>query len=195
MENILTGHKSAKWKVYCQISEDNYIMYRYEDGNVRYAPLYITKFRLISPRKIMEAQRINKQFSCYEDIETIPDRMRWCRHQKGLMQIEVADLIGVPRKSYINIENGNLIRYEKKIVDKLAELYQIPVKDLLDDYSYFLYCGQGKVLRDYREKNNLERNELANMVGARTHHITMWEEEEIEISKKVWERCFKDILK
>ena len=108
-------------------------MYRYEDGNVRYAPLYITKFRLIAPRKIMESQRINQQFSCYEDIETIPDRMRWCRHQKGLMQIEVADLIGVSRKSYMNIENGNLIRYEKKIVDKLAELYQIPVKDLLDD--------------------------------------------------------------
>ena len=169
-------------------------MYRYEDGNVRYAPLYITKFRLIAPRKIMEAQRINQQFSCYEDIETIPDRMRWCRHQKGLMQIEVANLIGVSRKSYINIENGNLIRYEKKIVDKLAELFGIPVNDLLDDYNRFLYNGQGRLISEYREMIGMNLNQFARMLGVDPIMLRNWENDKKRITVNSWEKHFKSII-
>lgn len=170
-------------------------MCRVEDGNVRYAPLCIYKFHLVAPRKLLEAQMFNKKYHEYEKIKTVPERLRWHRYHKGLMQKEVAEKLGISRKSYTSLENGKIIHYEKQIVDKLAELYQISVKDLLDDYSYFLYCGQGKVLRDYCEKHNLGRNELADAVGVKTHHITMWEDEEIKISKKVWERRFKEILK
>ena len=66
------------------------------------------------------------------------------------MYLEVAEKLGISRKSYTSLENGKIIHYEKQIVDKLAELYQISVKELLD---------------------------------------------EIKISKKVWERRFKEILK
>lgn len=169
-------------------------MCKNEDGNVRYAPLCIQSFKFIAPRKLQEAQLFNKKYRKYEEIKNIHERLRWCRHHRGLMQKEVAEKLGISKKAYTSMENGKVIHYEKHLVDKLSELYQIPVKELLDDYAYFLYCGQGKVLREYREKNHLERSELADMMGVRTHHITMWENEEIVISKKAWERCFKKIL-
>ena len=175
-------------------SENNYLICKNEDGVVRYAPLCIHSFRFISPRKLLEAQLFNKQYRNYEEIKNVHERLRRLRHHKGLLQKEVAKFLGISRKKYTSLENGWIQHVEKDIVDKLSDLYQIPVKDLLDDYSYFLYCGQGKLLREYREKKNLERSELAEKVGVRTHYITMWEEEEIKISQKVWERCFKNFF-
>ena len=55
--------------------------------------MYIHSFRLIAPRRLLEAQLFNQQYQNYEDIPNVPDRLRWCRHHMGLMQKEVADLI------------------------------------------------------------------------------------------------------
>ena len=97
--------------------------------------MYIHSFRLIAPRKLLEAQLFNQQYQNYEDIPNVQDRLRWCRHHMGLMQKEVADLIGITRGHYIDFEVGYVDHYPKEIVDKLAELYQVPVDDLLDDYN------------------------------------------------------------
>lgn len=61
-------------------------MCRTEDGIVQYAPLCIHTFRLIAPRKLLEAQQFNQQYHSYEEIQNVPDRLRWCRHHMGLMQ-------------------------------------------------------------------------------------------------------------
>lgn len=169
-------------------------MCKSEDGIVKYAPLCIQSFKFIAPHKLLEAQMFNKKYRKYEEIENIHERLRWCRHHKGLMQKEVAEKLGISRKAYTSMENGNVIHYEKHIVDKLSEIYQIPVKELLDDYAYFLYRGQGKVLQAYREKHGLERQELAEQLGVKTYYISLWETEKREISKKIWERYFKKIL-
>ena len=71
-------------------------------------------FRLIAPRKLLEAQLFNQQYQNYEDIPNVQDRLRWCRHHMGLMQKEVAELIGITRGHYIDFEVGyvdpNLLR-------------------------------------------------------------------------------------
>ena len=92
--------------------------------------MYIHSFRLIAPRKLLEAQLFNQQYQNYEDIPNVPDRLRWRRHHMGLMQKEVAELIGISRGHYIDFEVGYVGHYPKEIVDKLAELYQVPVDDL-----------------------------------------------------------------
>ena len=119
--------------------------------------MYIHSFRPIAPRKILEAQLFNQQYQNYEDIPNVPDRLRWCRHHMGLMQKEVAELIGISRGHYIDFEVGYVDYYPKEIVDKLAELYGVPVDDLLDDYNHFLYKGQGKMIREYRESLGLKK--------------------------------------
>ena len=59
----------------------------------------------MAPRKLLEAQLFNKQYHSYEDIDNIPDRLRFCRHKLGLMQKEVAQIVGIPRSTYLKQEN------------------------------------------------------------------------------------------
>ncbi len=80
----------------------------------------------------------NQQYQNYEDIPNVQNRLCWCRHYMGLMQKEVAELIGISRGHYIGIEVGYADCYPKEIVDKLAALYQIPIDDLVDNYNRFL---------------------------------------------------------
>ena len=84
--------------------------------------MYIHSFRLIVSRKLLEAQLFNQQYQNYEDIPNVQDRLRWCRHHMGLMQKEVADLIGISRGHYIDFEVGYVDYYPKEIVDKLANV-------------------------------------------------------------------------
>jgi ribosome-binding protein aMBF1 (putative translation factor) len=80
---------------------------------VRYAPLYIHRFPLCAPRKILEATGFNRQYHRYEEIQSVPDRLRWLRHSRGLMQKEVAAKIGMSHHVYKSIEEGTTRRFDK----------------------------------------------------------------------------------
>ena len=157
--------------------------------------MYIHSFRLIAPRRLLEAQLFNQQYQNYEDIPNVPDRLRWCRHHMGLMQKEVADLIGITRGHYIDFEVGYVDHYPKEIVDKLAALYQVPVDDLLDDYNRFLYKGQGKMIREYRESLGLKKKPFARVLKLDPGTLRCWENDEKRMFKDSGEKYFKDIIK
>ena len=168
-------------------------MCRIEDGIVRYAPLCIYTFRLIAPRKLLEAQLFNKQYQRYEEIQSIPERLKWHRYQNGLMQKEVADILGVTRRKYQQLELGTIDYYPKELLDKLSELYKIRVEDFLDDYNLFLYKGQGQMIRKYREQLGLERKEFAQLIDVNPGVLRSWENESNRINKESWENCFKNM--
>lgn len=110
-----------------------------------------------------------------------------CRMGEG-----VAEQIGVKRTHYIEFETGNVDYYPKEIVDKLAGLYQIPVEDLLDEYNQFLYTGQGKLIREYRERMGLQKKPFARRLGIDPRTLRGWENETIRVKRGSWERYFKE---
>lgn len=158
---------------------------------MRYAPLYIHVFRLIAPRKLLEAQTFNLQYHSYDEIPNVPDRLRWCRHHLGLMQKEVADLVGITRANYIDLETAAVDHYPREVVDRLAELFDVPSEDLLDDYNRFLYQGQGRGIREYRLNMGLTQSGLARELGIDPSSIQVWEAEKKRVSKASWEKYFK----
>ena len=162
-----------------------------ESGEFKHRPLYIHTFRLMAPRKLLEAQLFNKQYHSYEDIDNIPDRLRFCRHRMGLMQKEVAQIAGISRSTYINLETGNHNAFDKAVVDKLSALYEIPVCDLLDDYNRFLAGGQGKLIRQHRESLEMGKRTYGRMLGVSHNLIRAWEEERKQVSLKSFEKYFK----
>lgn len=95
----------------------------------------------------------------------------------------------------IDFEVGYVDYYPKEIVDKLAELYQIPADDLLDDYSRFLYKGQGKLIREYRESLGMKKKPFARMIGVDPRTLHNWEIDLKRMFKDTWEKHFKDIIK
>lgn len=169
-----------------------YTMSHTENGETKYSPLFVLTFRLMAPRKLLEAQLFNKQYHSYGDIDNIPDRLRFCRHRLGLMQKEVAKMVGISRSTYINLETGNYNGFDRTVADKLSKLFNIPVYDLLDDYNRFLSCGQGKLIREYRESLNLGKRPFARLVGADANMIRLWESERKQVSLKSWEKYFKN---
>ncbi len=82
----------------------------------------------------------------------------------------------------------------KEIVDKLAGLYQIPVEDLLDEYNQFLYKGQGRLIREYRERMGLQKKSFARWLGIDPRTLRGWENETIRVKRGSWERYFKESI-
>ena len=162
-----------------------------EDDKCRHALLYIHTFRLIAPHKLLEAQLFNKQYHSYEDIDNIPDRLRFCRHRLGLMQKEVARMAGITRNTYINLETGNLNAFNKTTADKLATIFDIPVYDLLDGYNRFLCDGQAQRIKEYRASFGLGQKPFARQMGIPIRCLQDWESGRKVVSLKSWEKYFK----
>ena len=100
------GCKLPAWRVLDQLTGGLYVLSQTQNSIVRYAPLFIHSFVLCVPRKILEATQFNQRYRSYEEIDNVPDRLRWCRHSRGLMQTEVARFIGVSVSSYKSMEKG-----------------------------------------------------------------------------------------
>ena len=168
-----------------------YIMCRSEGSQVRFAPLYILSFRVSVAKKLSEVYSLHERYRRYEDIDSIPDRLRWRRHELGLLQREVAAKIGIPRAAYTSLETENMDSYDPIVMDKLAALYHIPINDLLNDYTRFLQAGQGQTILNLRQSLNMTRTQFAQYLHADIDNITVWEMEKKRISRELWEKHFK----
>lgn len=162
--------------------------------SVHYAPLYIHSFRLIAPRRLLQIQSFQKYYQEYGNIETIQERLRWLRYQKGLMQEEVAAFLGIPLVRYKTLEYGCVDYIAKPLVDKLSALYNIAPCDFLDGYSLFLYHGQGKQLRAYRQQYGLSRAAFAKQIHASLSSLSCWETDKKRMHRIQWEKYFKDLF-
>ena len=140
----------------------------------------------------MEATQFNQRYRRYEEIDNVPDRLRWCRHSKGLMQVEVADNVGMTHSVYKAIEEGFTQHIEPEKVDRLAQFYGVPVTDFLDEFNRFLYDGQANCIRGYRESMGLGKKPFAREMGIPIRSLQGWESGKKAISRKCWIRYFKD---
>lgn len=162
-------------------------MSRYTHDVVTYAPFYIHSFRLVAPHKLVEAEKFNIRYMASSQIDNTPDRLRWYRYQKGLLQADVAAYVGIDRVTYSRYEEGVHEYYPIEIMDRIAELFGVPVTALLDEYNLFLYYGQGKQIRFMRELRRMSVGEYAKQLGIYSSNLRRWENDEIRIKKRSWE--------
>ena len=187
----MNGTPRPKWRITHPLGDGMYIMTCKEDGKFKHAILYVLTLCLRAPRKLLDAQNFYKQYGCYEDIDNIPDRLRFCRHRLGLMQKEVARMAGISRNTYINLETGNLNSFNKATADKLATIFEIPVYDLLDGYNRFLCDGQARQIQEYRATYGLGQKPFARQMGIPIRCLQDWESGRKVVSLKSWEKYFK----
>ena len=162
-------------------------------GSVRYAPMCIVSFRVIAPKRLLDAQQFNLKYQSYDQVKTAPERLRWCRYHSGLLQQEVAEQIGASRDVYMKLENGEVDYWPPELVDKLAALYQIPEDDLLDAYNRFLRNGQGEAVRRYRERLGMTRKQFAEAIHVEPGMLRRWETVQRVMTKRSWERYFANL--
>lgn len=167
------------------------LMVRAFGENVHIAPLLVRRFRLIAPHRLKDAQLFAGKYRDYQQLTAVPDKLRWLRYCKGFLQSEVAEVIGVTRAVYGDMERGITQQIPLDATIKLAQLYQVPVAELMDEYNRFLYDGQATRIRAYRESLGLKRKAFAKAVGIPIRSLQEWESGKKTVSRKSWERYFK----
>ena len=134
-----------------------------------------------------EAQEFFRMYHSYSEITNPSDCMRWCRYRLGLLQKDVAAMVGMEEWLYQDLESSAFHRsFTPELADKLAALYGISVEDILDDYTLFLHRGGGAFLRRYREAKGWSRQQLADHAKVSRTSIRCWESGQKTISQK----CF-----
>lgn len=177
-----------KWRVFCQPTERMIVMTRYALDVVSYAPLYIHSFRLVQPHTLVEAEKFNLIYTDPTQIDNIADKLRWYRYQHGLLQRDVADYAGLDRSTYSGYENTRRDYYPIEKMEKIAELFAVPVTDLLDEFNLFLYNGQGRQIKEMRRRRQMTQVEYARRLGVPFGTLQGWEQDRVQICKQTWRR-------
>ena len=141
--------------------------------------------------KFLDAEKFNLRFSDASEITEIADKLRWYRYQKGLRQRDAADYAGIDRSTYIHYEEAGRDFYPKEYMEKLAELFEVPLEDLLDDYNLFLLRGQGAQIKAIRQRLGLTQKAYAAQLGVPLQKFKRWEQGTVQIFKSTWEKYFK----
>ena len=74
---------------------------------------------------------------------------------------------------------------------KMAELFEVPLEDLLDDYNLFLLRGQGAQIKAIRQRLGLTQKAYAAQLGVPLQKFKRWEQGTVQIFKSTWEKYFK----
>lgn len=164
-----------------------YLIKKQYGSKIIASPVYLHSFRFITPKKISEVQKFELKFSASEMLTTVSDKLRYYRHKKGLYQIDVADYLKIKRSSYSAYEKNQKDYYSPEIMDKIAELLEVDVYNLLDDYNIFMYNGQGMYIKNLRNELNISQKELAKMMGVELCKVVRWESESVRMNKHTWE--------
>ena len=181
----------AKWSMFCRLKVRSYVLAANVAGTLKVAPLQILKFPVVLPHKFLDAEKFNLRFSDASEITEIADKLRWYRYQKGLRQRDAADYAGIDRSTYIHYEEAGRDFYPKEHMEKLAELFEVPLEDLLDDYNLFLLRGQGAQIKAIRQRLGLTQKAYAAQLGVPLQKFKRWEQGSVQIFKSTWEKYFK----
>ena len=184
----------AKWRLLARVGVRCYILISNVSGAVKVAPLQILQFPVVLPHKFQDAEKFNLQFSDFSEITETADKLRWLRYQNGLRQRDVADYAGIDRSTYVHYEEYGKDLYPLEHMEKIAQLFEVPVDMLLDDYNLFLRNGQGEQIKAIRTKLGLTQKQYADKLGVSLGNLKHWEQNRKQIFKSTWEKYFKQGL-
>lgn len=163
-------------------------MARHTPEAVTYAPFYIHRFRLVQPHTLVDAEKFNIRYTDPSQIGNTADKLRWYRYRNGLLQRDVAVYVEIDRSTYSTYEKIERDYYPITKMEKIAELFKVPVVELLDGYNLFLYNGQGQQIKEMRRTKSMTQAEFARYLEVPVEKIKAWEQNRVRILKRTWKK-------
>lgn len=80
---------------------------------------------------------------------------------------------------------------------KLAQLYDAPLEEFMDEYSLFIYNGQGgqgKQVVAARKRLEMTQKEVEDKLGVNLSALKNWEQDRVVMHKATWEKYFKETI-
>jgi len=181
---------SEKWRLLSHFGGRLKIMVRYDNGVLRYAPLYVHSFNLLQPHKLVDAEKFNITYSDPSQLISTADKLRYYRYKKALLQRDIADYAGIDRSTYNSYEHDGRDHYPLQTMQKIAEILSVSLDDLLDEFNMFLYRGQGREIKALRQSMGLSQHDFGKLHGVERRTVERWETERVQIFKGTWEKLF-----
>lgn len=119
-------------------------------------------------------------------LTTTADKLRYYRYKKSLLQREVAEYAGINESTYIHYENPDHDYCSVDKLDRIAELLEVKITDLLDEYNRFLYDGQGWQIRKIRKSMGLTQYQFGKLYGVSAGAVKRWESGKVRVTKGTW---------
>ncbi len=108
-----------------------------------------------------------------------------------MFQSEVADYAGINTSTYLSYESGDRDYYPIDKMKRIANLLDVDILELLDDYNRFLYDGQGKQIRKLRKSMGLTQYQFGKRMGVSAGAVKRWESDRVVIFKSTWEKIVR----
>lgn len=98
-------------------------------------------------------------------IVTVGDKIKSYRLARNFKQIDLGKLTGVDDSQIYNYEH-NIFYPSLKNLDKLASVFKVDIKQLMDDYLLFITNNNYKnFFKQLKIKNNWQYKEIKNILG------------------------------
>ncbi len=182
------SRNAPKWRLFLKISDNLYVFSKQRNGRTIYSPLAIHSFQFLRPKKLTDAEKFNIQYPNPAMLTTTADKLRYYRYKKSLLQRQVADYTGINESTYIHYENPEHDYYPIDKLSRIAELLEVDITDLLDEYNRFLYDGQGWQIRKIRKSMGLTQYQFGKLYGVSAGAVKRWERGKVRVTKGTWER-------
>lgn len=147
-------------------------------------PLYVHSFSAVTPTRIADAENFCLQHPNVSDLHTTADKLRYYRYKKSLLQREVAKYAGINKSTYIHYKGSDHDYYPIDKLSRIAELLEVDITDLLDEYNQFLYDGQGWQIRKIRKSMGLTLYQFGKRYNVSPTAVKRWESGQVRVSKK-----------
>lgn len=191
-KEVIFSQNVPKWQLFQKISDSLYVFSKQQNRQTIYSPLTIHNFQFLRPRKLTDAEKFNIQYSDPAMLTTTADKLRYYRYKKSLLQREVAEYAGINKSTYIYYESPNHDYYPIDKLSRIAELLEVDITDLLDEYNQFLYDGQGWQIRKIRKSMGLTLYQFGKRYNVSSTAVKRWESGKVRVSKKTWEQLKKE---
>jgi len=120
---------------------------------------------------------------------TVGEKIRFYHFKQNLTQEKLANMLRIDKSTILRYE-ANDFTLSLEMLNKIAQILNIPPNFLYDDYYSFLAYPASKKIKEYREKCNLTQKALAGRLGVHFKTIQYWEN-----NKHIIDRQYYEIIK
>ena len=157
-------------------------------NDIKAAPLYIHSFKFLIPLNTTKSERFFNEYPTIDSTSCTANKLRYYRYKKALLQRDVADYAGIDRETYVNYENVNHVFYKREKLERIAEILEVSIFDLLDEYNAFIYSGQGKRIKEIRKSLGLTQHSFGKIFSVSGSNVKRWEADKVQITKTTYDK-------
>ncbi len=178
------------WTVFTTLDSTAYSMIRHTSDNLECIQLALIHFTVNAIAGTPENIWFETHKDKLETLTTTGEKLRYYRHTHALRQEDVAKLIGIDRGTYIHYEDPAKQIYPPDHLQKLADLYGIPLTMLADEYYVFLNNSPTEYIRHRRDELGISQFAYSKYLGIPLHYVKNWERGSVRVSRASWEKYF-----